>query len=106
MIGDRAYRAMQVPARCLGPDLRPRPSPGRVYGTEACRLLVRHGFSALGLERISCGTFETNVGMQRVATDLGMTLEGRQRLAAWKDGRRPTSSNTACSGQTGVASAG
>jgi RimJ/RimL family protein N-acetyltransferase len=55
------------------------------YGEEAGRLLLDHGFFTLNLHRICCGTFSTNVGMQRLAEKLGMQLEGRRREAAFKD---------------------
>lgn len=56
------------------------------YGFEAASLLFSHGFSALNLERIYCGTFATNLSMQRLATKLGMTKVGQSRRAAFKDG--------------------
>lgn len=59
---------------------------GRGLGTEACRLMIRHGFLRLNLHRIHCGTFSTNEGMIRVARKLGMTQEGIRREAAFKEG--------------------
>lgn len=59
---------------------------GKGYGLEAGRLVVAHGFSALNLHRIACGTLATNLGMQRLATALGMKQEGIRRAAAFKDG--------------------
>jgi RimJ/RimL family protein N-acetyltransferase len=56
------------------------------YGLEAGRLLLNHGFRALNLARIECGTFATNAGMLRLAEALGMRREGVRRRAAWKDG--------------------
>lgn len=60
---------------------------GRGHGLEAGRLIVRHGFAAMNLNRIECGTYETNVGMRKLAAALGMREEGVRREAAWKDGR-------------------
>jgi [ribosomal protein S5]-alanine N-acetyltransferase len=60
---------------------------GQGVGKEACRLLCDHGFAALNLHRIGCGTFADNLAMQRLALALGMTEEGRRRQAAFKDGR-------------------
>jgi RimJ/RimL family protein N-acetyltransferase len=60
---------------------------GKGRGLEAGRLIVRHGFAALNLNRIECGTYETNVGMRKLAAALGMKEEGVRRQAAWKDGR-------------------
>jgi N-acetyl sugar amidotransferase len=59
----------------------------RGLGKEAARLLAGHGFMALNLNRIWSGTFESNIGFQKVASSLGMRLEGRRRQAAYKDGR-------------------
>jgi ribosomal-protein-alanine N-acetyltransferase len=59
---------------------------GNGYGAEAGRLLFRHGFLALNLFRIECGTFSTNTGMRKLALALGMKEEGVRRSAAWKDG--------------------
>lgn len=60
---------------------------GAGIGTEAGRLLIRHGFETMNLHRIYCGTFEDNIGMRKLATILGMTEEGRRREAAFKAGR-------------------
>jgi [ribosomal protein S5]-alanine N-acetyltransferase len=60
---------------------------GNGYSKEAGHLLVAHGFAALNLHRIGCGTFADNIAMQRLARALGMKEEGRRREAAFKDGR-------------------
>jgi RimJ/RimL family protein N-acetyltransferase len=60
---------------------------GKGIGKEAARLLAEHGFRALNLHRIGSGTFETNIGFQKIAVSLGMQLEGTRRQAAFKDGR-------------------
>ena len=59
---------------------------GKGYGEEAGALIVAHGFRALNLHRIYCGTFESNQGMRKLAERLGMREEGRRRDAAFKDG--------------------
>lgn len=61
---------------------------GRGYSKEAARLLMDHGFFRLNLNRIHCGTFETNAPMKRLAAFLGMRQEGRRRRAAFKNNRR------------------
>jgi ribosomal-protein-alanine N-acetyltransferase len=68
VIGDRAFWGIGV-------------------GAEVGALVVRHGFEALGLHRIACGTTEDNDGMRKLAQQLGMREEGRRRRAVWKDGR-------------------
>ena len=60
---------------------------GKGYGKEAARLLCDHGFEALNLHRIGCGTFDDNEAMKRLALYLGMKEEGRRRQAAFKQGR-------------------
>ena len=53
---------------------------------EAAVLLMAHGFTALNLRRIACGTFGGNSAMQKLALRLGMKEEGRRRQAAFKNG--------------------
>ena len=59
---------------------------GKGIGKEAARLIIDHGFKALGLHRIYCGTSEDNVAMQKMALSLGFTEEGRARDAMFKSG--------------------
>jgi RimJ/RimL family protein N-acetyltransferase len=59
---------------------------GEGVGREAAELLVAHGFRALNLNRIACGTVAVNHGMRRLAERLGMTQEGVRRQAVWTDG--------------------
>jgi RimJ/RimL family protein N-acetyltransferase len=59
---------------------------GQGFGKEAVFLLVAHGFKALNLHRISCGTFLNNIAMQKIALSIGMRLEGTRRQAVFKDG--------------------
>ncbi|GGF91459.1 GNAT family N-acetyltransferase [Paenibacillus abyssi] len=54
------------------------------YASEAAKLIIAHGFQELNLNRISCGTYHTNVGMQRLAESLGFIKEGVRRQAAYK----------------------
>lgn len=60
---------------------------GKGYGLEAANLICEHGFNAMNLHRISCGTFRHNIAMQKIAVKLGMKLEGIRREAAYKDGK-------------------
>lgn len=57
------------------------------YGTEAMRLLLRHGFETYNLNRIYLRVFETNPRAVRSYEKAGFTLEGRERQAMYKDGR-------------------
>ncbi len=60
---------------------------GKGFGFEACFALMRHAFLALGLERVHCATFATNISMQKIAKKLRMQEEGRKRSAYFKDGK-------------------
>ena len=62
------------------------PKRGRGYGTEAVRLLVRHGFNDLNLHRIELGVFAYNEAAQRAYKKAGFVVEGCRREAAWIDG--------------------
>jgi RimJ/RimL family protein N-acetyltransferase len=56
------------------------------YAVEALDALLKHAFFELNLNRISCGTLEGNIGMQKVALKLGMAQEGVKRFAIYKNG--------------------
>ena len=60
---------------------------GKGYSKQAGRLILDHAFFTLNLNRVYCGTFENNLPMQKLASYLGMTEEGRRRKAAFKDNR-------------------
>ena len=57
------------------------------YATDAARLLLKHGFEKLNLNRIFCGTAATNIGMQNLALKLNMKLEGKRRKALYLEGK-------------------
>jgi RimJ/RimL family protein N-acetyltransferase len=59
----------------------------RGYGTEAVRLLVRHGFQTLNLNRIYLRVLENNPRAIRAYEKAGFTHEGRQRQAEFRDGQ-------------------
>ena len=59
---------------------------GKGLGEEACRALISHGFKALNLRRIQCGTLATNHGMVALALKLGFVQEGVRTQAAFKSG--------------------
>ncbi len=60
---------------------------GQGYATEAVRLLAKVGFDSLNLNRIHLRVFETNTRAIRAYEKAGFTHEGRQRHAAFKDGK-------------------
>jgi ribosomal-protein-alanine N-acetyltransferase len=53
---------------------------------EAGKLLIRHGFNKINLERIWCSTPATNVAMRKLAKKLGMAEEGCRRGHLFVDG--------------------
>lgn len=60
---------------------------GKGVGKEAAGLLIKHGFNHLNLRRIYLGTYDENIGMQKIAESLGFVEEGRRRQADYKNGR-------------------
>lgn len=61
---------------------------GRGVGLLAGRALLQHGFRKLDLHRIYCATAATNDGMKKLATSLGMRLEGTRRSQLFLEGAR------------------
>ena len=59
---------------------------GAGYAHEAAELLLAHGFTALNLRRVGCGTFAGNEAMRKLALRLGMKQEGLRRQAVFKAG--------------------
>ncbi len=59
---------------------------GQSVGIRAAEALIKHGFLKLNLERIYCGTADTNLGMKNLALKLGMTEEGRRRNHLFLEG--------------------
>ena len=59
---------------------------GKGVSKLAGRQLVQHGFYKLNLERIYCGTADTNNAMKALALSLGMVEEGRRRKHFFLDG--------------------
>lgn len=60
---------------------------GKGFSKEAARLIIDHGFGALNLHRIGCGTSAENLPMQKLALAMGFALEGRRREALYKNCR-------------------
>ncbi len=57
------------------------------YGTEAMRLLLKHGFETLNLNRIQLRVYEFNHRAIRTYEKIGFVHEGRQRQALYKYGK-------------------
>lgn len=61
---------------------------GKGYGTDALNLILRYAFAELDLERVSLDVFEYNPRAIRSYEKAGFHLEGRERQAILRDGRR------------------
>jgi len=59
---------------------------GKGIAKQASLLIMTHGFLALNLHRIYCGTAAGNIPMQKLAKYLGMHEEGRRKEAQFKNG--------------------
>ncbi len=57
------------------------------YGTKVMRLLLKHGFNTLNLNRIALEVFETNPRAIRTYEKAGFVHEGRRRQDMFQDGR-------------------
>jgi ribosomal-protein-alanine N-acetyltransferase len=88
-VGNVSLQAIDRVARSaeLAILLGERSAWGRGVGFESAQLVVAHGFGAMNLHRISCGTTEENLAMRRIAEKLGMKQEGVRREAAFSEGR-------------------
>ena len=60
---------------------------GKGIARDASDLILKHGFEALNLHRIYCGTSTENKSMQKLAVALHMREEGVRREAFYKDGK-------------------
>ena len=61
---------------------------GKGYGTEAMQLLLCYTFTELNLNRVSLNVFEYNQRAVRSYEKAGFQIEGRQRQAMIREGRR------------------
>jgi diamine N-acetyltransferase len=57
------------------------------YGTEVMRLLLKHGFESINLNRIFLRVFATNLRAIRCYEKAGFVAEGRQREAVFLNGQ-------------------
>ena len=58
---------------------------GKGIATEAVRLIVKHGFEKIGIERIYAAAFDYNVGSMRVLEKNSFVKEGILRKAVYKN---------------------
>jgi diamine N-acetyltransferase len=57
------------------------------YGSEATRLILKHGFETLNLNRIYLHVFESNPRAIHVYEKIGFVREGKLRQANYRNGR-------------------
>lgn len=76
------HRSAELQIRIGDPACR-----GRGYGTQAVRLLLQHGFGALGLHRIALTVRADNERAIRSYRSCGFQAEGVLRDAAFIEGR-------------------
>jgi len=57
------------------------------YGTKAMRLLLKHSFETLNLNRIALEVYETNPRAIHSYEKVGFVHEGRKRQAMYKEGK-------------------
>ena len=60
---------------------------GKGYGSEATRLMVRHAFHTLNLNRVYLEVYEYNDRARHVYEKIGFRIEGRLRQHTFRDGR-------------------
>ena len=60
---------------------------GQGYGTDAMRLMLRHAFNHLNLNRVYLNVYETNLRGIRCYEKCGYKLEGRMRQAQFLNGK-------------------
>jgi len=79
---DRRVRSAEI-----GLFIGDKSSWGKGYGTEVMRLLLRHGFETLNLNRIFLRVDETNPRGVHVYEKVGFVQEGRSRQAVYLHGK-------------------
>ena len=88
-IGDVALQDIDYKNRCcsVGIGIAKIRNRWKGHGSEAIRLIVRHGFRFLPIERITANTADINLPCQRALERCGFKLEGRERKALFLDGK-------------------
>jgi len=89
LVGDCAFFDFDWTSRCaeFGIVIGDKSVWDQGYGTEAVRLLLRHGFETLNLNRIFLRVFDDNQRAIRAYQKAGFTHEGTLRQAVYKNGQ-------------------
>lgn len=97
VIGDIALQDIdRVNRKCsIGMGIAKLCNRSRGYGQQAVRLMLKYGFSFLGMERIYANTLQMNMGAQRVLEKCGFRLEGTERESVYLNGKKQDKLNYA-----------
>ena len=89
LIGDISFMNLDQRERSaeIGIFIGEQNSRNKGYGTEAMKLMVKHGFLRLNLNRIFLRVFETNLRGIHCYEKAGFKKEGRLREAHYQEGR-------------------
>ena len=89
LIGNSGFHEIDAVARSaeIGIMLGEKSIWNQGYGTETMRLLLKHGFETLNLNRIQLHVYEDNLGAIRAYEKAGFVHEGRKRQALYKHGK-------------------
>ena len=89
LIGNSGFQNIDTIARSaeVGIMLGDKSLWNQGYGTEVMRLLLKHGFETLNLNRIYLRVYEGNRWAIRTYEKVGFVHEGRQREAHYKHGK-------------------
>lgn len=90
VIGDAALQDINHTNRSctIGMGISKLMHRSKGYGKQAVKIMLRYGFYYLGMERISANTLEHNIAAQLCLEKIGFVLEGKERKAAFINGRR------------------
>ncbi len=89
LIGNSGFHDIDAIARSaeVGIMLGDKSIWNQGYGTKVMRLLLKHGFEALNLNRIQLYVYEKNIWAIRAYEKVGFVHEGRRREAHYKNGK-------------------
>jgi RimJ/RimL family protein N-acetyltransferase len=89
LVGNCSFMDINSAVRCaeVGLFIGDKSCWNKGYGTEVMRLLLRHGFGTLNLNRIFLRVDEDNYGGIRAYEKAGFLLEGRERMGGYRNGK-------------------
>ena len=90
LLGDIDLYVYNWPARdaFVGLGIGEREFWGKGYGTDVMKVILRYGFTEVNLKRVTLTVFEYNPRAIRSYEKAGFCVEGRERQALHRDGRR------------------